>query len=621
MITQPNGSVDVSGELKQWHRVTLDFEGPQGGENRATFYDTRLDVEFVNLDTGETIVVPGFFAADGDAANTGATSGGVWRAHFNPPSTGEWTYTASFRQGDDVAASANPNAGQAIAGFDGASGAFEVSESDKTGDDFRAHGMLEYVGEHYLVHAGSGKPFVKAGPGSPENFLAYGEFDGTVDEHQYDPHLGDWAAGDPTWAGGDGKGIIGAVNYLASEGLNSMYIILNTAGGDGRDVWPWADESLDDVGRNQSGISADRVSAFDVSKLDQWEIVFQHMDESGINIHAFLQETENDQLLNGGDLGPERAVYMREMVARFGHHNGVIWNLGEENTNTPGQLRDHAGFLEAIDPYGHLVVTHTYPGQKNQVYDPQIGDDRFDGASIQDSTPRDDVLRWREESADAGRKWVVAWDETGPANRGLDPDDGASFSPNNQDDRRVEMWKALMAGAAGVEWYFGYQNPNNDLNLEDFRSRDDAWDWTAAASDFFETLPLTEMEVMDGATPAGGDHVFAKAGDTYVIYLEDGGTAELDLIGFTGTFSVKWFDPRNGGALQAGSVQSVEGGGLVALGAPPRQANEDWAILVEAGGDVLPVPDPDPNPDPGPDPSPGEVAIRIFLVDPATDER
>ncbi|MEM8754814.1 MAG: DUF5060 domain-containing protein, partial [Pseudomonadota bacterium] len=94
MITQPNGSVDVSGELKQWHRVTLDFEGPQGGENRATFYDTRLDVEFVNLDTGERIVVPGFFAADGDAANSGATSGGVWRAHFNPPSTGEWTYTA-----------------------------------------------------------------------------------------------------------------------------------------------------------------------------------------------------------------------------------------------------------------------------------------------------------------------------------------------------------------------------------------------------------------------------------------------------------------------------------------------------------------------------------------------
>ena len=389
--------------------------------------------------------------------------------------------------------------------------------------------MLEYVGEHYLVHKGSGQPFVKAGPGSPENFLAYEEFDNTVKDdqtHLYAPHVSDWQDGDPTWGNGDGKGIIGAVNYLASEGVNSMYLLLNTAGGDGRDVWPWVDPNLDDVARNTSGINADRVSAFDVSKLAQWEVVFQHMDEQGINIHALLQETENDQLLNDGELGAERAVYMREMVARFGHHNGVIWNLGEENTNTPQQLRDHAQFLEAIDPYGHLVVTHTYPGQKDQVYDPQIGNPLFDGASIQDSSPRDDVLKWREASADAGHKWVVNWDETGPANRGLDPDSGGRFGSSNQDDLRVEMWKALAAGSAGTEWYFGYQNPHNDLNLEDFRSRDAAWTWTTAASEFLEGLPLTEMNPSDELSPTANAYVLAKPGDTYVVYLENGGTCQ-----------------------------------------------------------------------------------------------
>ena len=97
---------EITGELRQWHRITLDVEGPSGGENRSTFFDHRMDVTFINSDTGETITVPGFFAADGDAANSGASSGNIWRAHFNPPSTGAWTYEVSFRQGNDVAAAA-----------------------------------------------------------------------------------------------------------------------------------------------------------------------------------------------------------------------------------------------------------------------------------------------------------------------------------------------------------------------------------------------------------------------------------------------------------------------------------------------------------------------------------
>ncbi|MEZ5397229.1 MAG: hypothetical protein R2724_31240 [Bryobacterales bacterium] len=34
--------------------------------------------------------------------------------------------------------------------------------------------------------------------------------------HHYEPHVQDWKPGDPTWQGGKGKGIIGALNYLAS---------------------------------------------------------------------------------------------------------------------------------------------------------------------------------------------------------------------------------------------------------------------------------------------------------------------------------------------------------------------------------------------------------------------
>jgi len=39
--------------------------------------------------------------------------------------------------------------------------------------------MLVYVGEHYLQFQGSKAWFVKAGPGGPEDFFGYQDFDAT----------------------------------------------------------------------------------------------------------------------------------------------------------------------------------------------------------------------------------------------------------------------------------------------------------------------------------------------------------------------------------------------------------------------------------------------------------
>jgi hypothetical protein len=64
------------------------------------------------------------------------------------------------------------------------------------------------------------------------------------------------------------------------------------------------------------------------------------------------------------------------------------------------------------------------------------------------------------------------------------------------------------------------------------------------------------------------------------VYLKKGGTTELDLSGASGTFSVRWYDPRKGGALQEGGVSSVPGGEKVSLGTPPDNSQSDWAILV-----------------------------------------
>ncbi len=604
----PAGAVaDISGELRQWHKVSITFEGPQATESRNTFANTRLDVTFTNQDTGDVLVIPGFFAADGDAANTSATEGNIWQVNFNPPSTGNWTFEASFRTGNLVAASTDPNAGVAIAGFENIGGSLAIAASNKPADDFRSKGLIiQAQDSHYLQHQGDGDFFIRGGPGVPENFLAFEDFDNTqvsginhrnTGRHDFAAHAGDAAATDPTWDGGRGANIFGAINYLADRGQNTIYILTNTIGGDGRDVGPWVNPELYDVARNVrsieqagNGLSVDDFSTYDVSKLDQWSRVFDHLDNSGIYTNLLLQETENDQLLNGGtnaagtSLSAERLIYMREMVARFGHVNGLQWNLGEENTNTTRERRDMADFLEAIDPYGHAVVLHTFPSQYDSVYDPLLGDPEFDGPSFQASAQdiRSETLEARDESAIAGDPWILGWDEDSTFNSAIDPGTNNPDSPNERVLRKG-LWGHLTANGSGVNWYLRNTSGHGfDQNIDDFTGFESLWTWTEAATHFFNTyIPFWEMTDADSVTTDSNDYVFAKAGEYYVSYQDYGGAQQttFDLTDQAGkTFDLFWYDPREGGELIDGGT--ISGGSLVDVGSAPRDANKDWVIFL-----------------------------------------
>lgn len=67
--------------------------------------------------------------------------------------------------------------------------------------------------------------------------------------------------------------------------------------------------------------------------------------------------------LDGGATGPERKLYLRELIARFGHALALNWNLGEENTQSPEEQRAMAQFIADTDPYHHLIVIHSFPQQ------------------------------------------------------------------------------------------------------------------------------------------------------------------------------------------------------------------------------------------------------------------
>jgi hypothetical protein len=570
--------VTISGELKAWHKVTITFDGPDTNEESSPnpFLDYRLNVFFTKGD--KCYIVPGYYAADGNAAETSATKGNKWRVNFATTGAGIWTYVASFRTAPNIAVNPDPGAGSHVA-FDGLTGTLDIAPTDKTGRDFRSKGLLQYVGERYLRFAQTGEYFIKGGADSPENFLAYFEFDGTFDAgglqregeakgeeflHHYEPHLKDWQNGDPTWKDGKGKNIIGALNYLASKGMNSVYFIpYNVDRGDGKDVWPW--------------VRPDEKLRFDCSKLDQWEIVFSHMDKIGLMLHIITQERENDHGLDGGELGVQRKLYYRELIARFSHHLGLVWNLGEENTNTAAQLKSFATFFKNNDPYQHPVVVHTFPEKYDEVYNPLLGYADFDGASLQmnqtGSDTHAETLKWVNRSSQFGRKWLVCLDEFGHGENGVLPD---SNDPNHDQARKNCLWGNIMAGGAGAEWYFGYKYVHNDLHCEDWRSRDLMWDQTRYALEFFhKNLPFTEMSPDDSLVSNGW--CFTKPGKVYVVYLPDGGTTDLTLL--EGDYTIQWFNPRTGGDLQTGSVKEVKGPGKTSLGHPPSDLNKDWVIL------------------------------------------
>ena len=508
----PEPQVFVIGDVYHLHPITISFNGPLLSEVRATFTDYKLDATFTHIEDGDQYVVPGYYAGHGREADYGPDQFGddaqrVWQVGFTPPKAGEWVLDVSFVTGSNVAI--DPEATSKSAEyFDGHSLSFIAHnvETHPAGTDFRLKGFLQDKQNRYLEFSETGDFFIKTGAGSPENLLAYADFDGTYDVggtpypalgedqlHEFAPHVKDWETGDPTWgAQGKGKGLIGLANYYESVGVNAQYIVTMNIEGDGQDVFPY--------------VSHTDPYVFDVSKLSQWQRVFRAFNARGILIDMLLTETENESWFEamdgdvvGQDFSDSRKLYYREMVARFGHLNGLVFNLGEENgvvgnsgqdpyrqPTSTAQRRAFAKYIRELDSFDHAVVSHNWPDSEADTYGPLLGEADFSGISLQahyDYYKR--VFDWTEKSEAAGRGWIVTVDEPLGWEYGARPDDEV------EDHRReIEgvLWPVLMGGGAGVDWYFGWQNnaPTSDLSNEDQRTRHELWVKSTAVRGFFE---------------------------------------------------------------------------------------------------------------------------------------
>lgn len=595
---QETPSGNVNGTLETWNRVTIDFKGPQASEsdtNPNPFLDYSLEVEF-NGPNGNTYLVPGFFAGNGN----GGGEGNIWRVHFSPDVPGRWMYKAHFLSGDEIAV--NPKKTGDSVSFDEATGSFEITDSDSTSTGFYKWGRLEYVGEHYFKFR-DGDYWIKGGADSPENFLAYEGFDNTrrstenYDDlesipalHTYSVHVEDWESGDPDWGDGKGKGIIGALNYLSSKNVNSIYFLLQNIGGDGKDVFPW-------VGTPSPGGSPDNDNLhYDISKLQQWETVFKYAQEKGIALHAVFNEAEeaNKRELDNGELGTERKLFYREMIARFAHHPALQWNISEEYNLKfdlgPERVREFASYIQQVDPYDHPITVHT-AGDPVEELAFIFGDSLFSTTSVQLNQRRIDQVTeaLRNRTAEAGRPLPASMDEFT-----VDVGNNRSWIPIDDADlqRKQKLWPTYLSGGQ-IEFIL-----EGFLEVDSFKKpeADALWDFVWNARSFIqENLPFHEMQPMDqlvsgestltvgegkGVSSEMGAQVFAKAGQIYAIYYPiSESTGTIDLSDVSGQITLRWYNPRNGEF--AGNSITKNAGSEITPGKVPSMPEEDWVLLIQ----------------------------------------
>ncbi len=560
----------VKGKFKVWHPVNIKFEGPWTSETATPnpFTQYRLDVFFTSP-SGKVFRVPGFYAADGKAGKTGASSGKIWKVKFPPNEPGEWSYYASFVKGNLIAA--KMKGGTPAGYFDGHTGSFTINPSDvpATDKNLRGKGKLEYVGDHYLQFQGTGKSFMKGGANSPEVFLEYAGFDNTPSARTYPTHISDWNAGDPTWRGGKGKGIIGVVNYLSTTGVNGMYFLTNNHEGDGGKAWPW--------------INTKQLYRYDCSKLQQWDFVFKHFDTKGMMLHFVTTETENESLFeNIEGSAPDgfsilRKIYYRELVARFGYHLAITWNVGEENgwnegsghhrANTQKQRLLFAKRLKKLTYYNDHIVVHNGPSWDDAILYGLLGTQWYSGPSFQwgyNDNIHSKVNFWRYQSAQHGKKWVVSMDEAwvGPETYSLDH------------WRKEIVWGTIMAGGAGTEFYVG---AGKDVVLQDLKRYHDYYRYSGIAVKFMQKyIPMKTLYPNDNYI---GNGWTLKNNSKVLLYLRNGGTRDIDLP--KGTYTVRWYDPRHGGILQVGTKSIVTGGASKNIGYAPSYHAKDWVVWIE----------------------------------------
>ena len=496
----------------KWSQVELEFNGPELlGMGDPNPFNILVDVDFTGP-SSQVYTIPAFFDGDG----VGGMDGNVWKARFSPDETGNWTYLTTSEE--EI--------------LNSLSGGFQVNDIPGCQStlpnglpDFTCTGRLNFVGEHYLRFA-NGDYWLKGGANEPEDFLVPGVNAGFSSKQA-------------------------AIDYLANKGINSIYLMLDNIDGDRKNIWPWVGETQAEAKLNHE--------RFDVARLAEWEDTFEMILERGLVLHIVF---EDDSAWTGFN----REMYYREMVARFGHFNGLYWNLAEEYNEvySANQIKGYAQILSDLDAYDHPLTVHQQGSLSN--WEPFLGDPLFDLTSFQTSSePQNPAAAdWFERVEDSTKNIPVAFDES-----------TRLLTAAERDKFRHVAW-SIYAGGANYEVY-------TRLGSSGYAEYEQMFADIGRAKKFLNGLEYWKMRPRNDLLPSGEGYVFTEVGETYLVYLPGGGLIALDISAVANKFDASWFNPRDGSVIEIGRVF---GGGVESFDAPDIN---DWVLLLSADHSTPPV--------------------------------
>ena len=487
-----------------WSLVEITIKGPHLSvvNDQTNPFKIVLDVQFVSP-SGEVYIVPGFYQGDGQ----GGMTGNIWLVRFTPDITGNWSF--SSRSSHTL--------------LDGHAGTFQVvahpaCETYQAGGlpNFECLGRLSYSGERYLQFV-EGTYWLKGGVNEPEDFLA--------------PDV---------TAGFASKEL--AVDYLARQGINSIYLLLNNIEGDKQNVWPWLGSNQRDAKRQNE--------YFDIKKLGEWEQIFDYIQNRGIVLHLVL---EDDSAWTGFN----RQMYYREMVARFAHYKGLVWNIAEEYNESYSAVNvsRFANLLRDFDPYDHPITVH-HSGSTAR-WKPFLNDRNLDLTSFQTKPePQNDLANYWFEVVNSAQKTIpISFDETG------------QLESDQRDLAREIVWSVYLGGAnyeIFTRMFTGY--PEFELFFADL----------LRARRFIEQTSFELMSPCNDLLQPEAGYCFGQPGDGYIIYFPKGGSWKVDLSDLTGLAEGIWFSPRTGETLPLGHFEGVNN---QTFSTPD---SEDWVLWISS---------------------------------------
>lgn len=587
-------TANLSTSATVWHPLVMDVAGPTTSETDLSphpFLDYRLDVTFTSPN-GNAFDVPGFFAGNG----RGHGQGSIWRVRFTPDEPGEWRWSVAFEQGENIAVAEKDDvAGVTPVGEHGAFGTVLVAQRDPASHGLLAQGRIDSVAEHYLKQA-DGDYWINGGINGPEDFFGYAGFDNTLDPpagrvtaqpesslHLYAAHVDDWRRGDPdfisTSSGVSSHGIIGTINFLAAQSINSINVLPMNLGAGGANTYPFIDATGTPFANTR----------YDVSKLHQWNLVLNHMQEKGVAAHIILAQHSmaNREWLDQGTLGPQRKLFLREMLARFSYLNGVKWTLSNERSDNTDLDLGIADYLRSLDWAEHPIAVHVNADPLNAE---RVNADRvntgldsfaaytlFDNASVQSTaaTAEQAIETWREHSVSADIHRVIDSTPTGPAMT-LD-DDGI------EELRRRVLYPIYFSGAnlEGVNHLLPI--PGDTMQAEDFRRLEPVYRYMRVTRTFLqENVPIERALPADTRLSGGleGDQLFGIADEIYAAWFGDGRGDRRILAGsdISAQWELQWFNPLTGSATGAPVIRV---GNQFGTGSAPGETSQDWMLIAK----------------------------------------